>query len=767
MGKSKITLDLEVGTAKFKKDTTDARNQLRSLEKKSKDTSQKMQQDFDKTGKAIRGIGAALGVTFGAAMILRGMKKTLDTIREFQVELANLRAITGLAAEDMDFMKRKAIELSEMSTKSAKEVVSAFKLVGSAKPELLKSADALAEVTKQAIILAEAGNITVPEAAAALTQALNMFGKSAKDAAKFTDILATSQQKGSAFIQSLAESMTNAGSVANTLGLSFETTNAVLQGFAKGGLQGVRAGTAFAMIMSKLASQADKEINPEFTDMNKLLDTLAERNLSVAEANKLVGLEAGKYLLTLVDQREIVKELNGALYEQGNAMLQAQINTSTMDQSLKDVGKNWDNFVLSIKAGSGIVSVAIKGIADNMSESFKQMGRVQRAEFEGMKNLTKWAIQVGSIIDPGMRALADSWLEASGEADRLDMEMDDLNEALDDTNNVLGGDTGAVGLIGQLKDKIKALGEELLKANTPEEIARLNREIKALVDELKEYSELGVVKDIKLSISEPPLLDVELGGGEIDLKKDIEEFSEWRAAQGEQEIQDWEEKERQKVEITRQAMYAISDLFGVLSQSYAINKQKELAAAGDSAEKREAIERKYARKEQNLAVGRAIMGVAEVVINALKTEPFVPVGLAMSILAGIMGAAQIAVIKSQKFATGILDLQGRGTGTSDDIPAMLSKGESVMTARETKEYYPYLKMMKEGTFARFEMELLDKLGGWKHTTNNNLNYDNAKEIRELREIKQALRERPFKQEFYEGKSKIVKRGNVTTRISLN
>lgn len=37
------------------------------------------------------------------------------------------------------------------------------------------------------------------------------------------------------------------------------------------------------------------------------------------------------------------------------------------------------------------------------------------------------------------------------------------------------------------------------------------------------------------------------------------------------------------------------------------------------------------------------------------------------------------------FAKGVIDLQGPGTGTSDSIPSNLSKGESVMTAEETKD----------------------------------------------------------------------------------
>jgi hypothetical protein len=51
-----------------------------------------------------------------------------------------------------------------------------------------------------------------------------------------------------------------------------------------------------------------------------------------------------------------------------------------------------------------------------------------------------------------------------------------------------------------------------------------------------------------------------------------------------------------------------------------------------------------------------------------------------------------------KFKDGVIGLDGPGSETSDSIPARLSKGESVMTAAETKKYRPYLEAMRNGTF---------------------------------------------------------------------
>lgn len=63
-----------------------------------------------------------------------------------------------------------------------------------------------------------------------------------------------------------------------------------------------------------------------------------------------------------------------------------------------------------------------------------------------------------------------------------------------------------------------------------------------------------------------------------------------------------------------------------------------------------------------------------------------------TILANIASATSI--VKSAKFATGGL-VTGPGTGTSDSVPAQLSNGESVMTARATSMFAPILSSFNQ------------------------------------------------------------------------
>lgn len=75
-------------------------------------------------------------------------------------------------------------------------------------------------------------------------------------------------------------------------------------------------------------------------------------------------------------------------------------------------------------------------------------------------------------------------------------------------------------------------------------------------------------------------------------------------------------------------------------------------------EKKEKLELQQRKRERDRAVISAIISTALATANGLATQPFVPVGIAMGALAGTLGAVQIALIKSQKYANGGV-IQGR------------------------------------------------------------------------------------------------------------
>ncbi|CAK8739127.1 hypothetical protein SODG_002730 [Sodalis praecaptivus] len=83
---------------------------------------------------------------------------------------------------------------------SASQAAEALKLMASAKPELLNTAEGLANATHSALILAQASGTTLPEATRTLALSLNQFGASAEQADRYINVLAAGAKYGSSEI---------------------------------------------------------------------------------------------------------------------------------------------------------------------------------------------------------------------------------------------------------------------------------------------------------------------------------------------------------------------------------------------------------------------------------------------------------------------------------------------------------------------------------------------------------------------------------------
>lgn len=111
-------------------------------------------------------------------------------------------------------------------------------------------------------------------------------------------------------------------------------------------------------------------------------------------------------------------------------------------------------------------------------------------------------------------------------------------------------------------------------------------------------------------------------------------------------------------------------------------KAKEIKRIQDKARKEQfAIRMKQWRMDLLTATANTAVAVS----SALKTEPFVPAGIAAGIAAGVSGAAQIATIAANKprFYYGSRDSSGNyreigGNSTGDTITAQVRSGEAIV-----------------------------------------------------------------------------------------
>ena len=135
-------------------------------------------------------IASVTGLTF----ILNQLREKRDQREDTK---ADVEALTGLSKENIDWLEGEAKRLSTTVTESgirirqsATDIMDAFKLVGSAKPELLSNKEALAAVTEQTLILASASGMTLRNAVDAVTLSLNQYGDGADQAARYANVMA-------------------------------------------------------------------------------------------------------------------------------------------------------------------------------------------------------------------------------------------------------------------------------------------------------------------------------------------------------------------------------------------------------------------------------------------------------------------------------------------------------------------------------------------------------------------------------------------------
>jgi|694.fasta_scaffold11621_14 hypothetical protein len=115
--------------------------------------------------------------------------------------------------------------------------------------------------------------------------------------------------------------------------------------------------------------------------------------------------------------------------------------------------------------------------------------------------------------------------------------------------------------------------------------------------------------------------------------------------------------------------------------------------------KRRQLMQKQAEDAKTVAVFSAILGGIVAVVNAFRDGGPVLAAITAALVAIEVGLAIATPVP--QFAKGVVDLQGEGTGTSDSISAKLSKGESVITAKETSKHKGLLEAMNKGLAEKY------------------------------------------------------------------
>jgi len=185
----------------------------------------------------------------------------------------------------------------------------------------------------------------------------------------------------------------------------------------------------------------------------------------------------------------------------------------------------------------------------------------------------------------------------------------------------------------------------------------------------------------------------------------------------------------------------------ILGNILEAQKQRELSAVGDNAEKRDKIEKEYRNKQKAISLSQAIINGALGVTKTFAEYGFTPLAWVANALLIASTAAQIAVIAAQKFAEGG-EIKGKPHSQGGTI-IEAEKGEYVINKLATVKYKGLIEAINKDD----KMAIVEEL----RNRNFHMVWGGVQE-----QLKTVARQDPYTRLMYELMSR-----NMTTYIDSN
>ena len=290
------------------------------------------------TGGLITGGLVAIGQEVG-----RAFRDSLQTFREFEQQIADLRAISGASESQILRLSEAAKELGRETQFTATQVAALqteFARFGFSTNEIL----AATEATKN---LSIATGEDLAQSAKVVAQTIRAYGLTAEDATRVTDVLSASFNSSGLQLNTFAEASKLLAPTARQLGISIEETTAAIGILADNGLEGTIAtrtlGSAFLRLTDdtgkyrQAAEQLGVDIfdqqTGEFLGLANVIQQVREATKDLTEEQQLqavgslFGVDAAKNFNTLIQaQKEVVTE-NGVEFKESGELIAEYANS--------------------------------------------------------------------------------------------------------------------------------------------------------------------------------------------------------------------------------------------------------------------------------------------------------------------------------------------------------------------------------------------------------------------------------------------------------
>jgi TP901 family phage tail tape measure protein len=360
----------------------------------------------------------------GALAAFAGVIGTVKTIANFELRMAALGKVTKATEEQLAALTARARELGASTQFKAEEAAEGLLALGRAGFTVEQSLAAIADT----LDLATAAELELGEASGFVANSIKQFSLSAGEANRVASTFVQTANSANTDVRQLAEAMGYAGTVAGTLGLSVETTAALIGALGNSGIQGSMAGTNLRGVLLGLTEDTDKtaaalgQLNLTFADVdianNDALDVFDK--LGAAMEGLKNPLDAAGISAQLFGNRNAAAAISMArqskevrrLKEESEALDDAHAQVArTLEQQLigrfKALGSATQDVMLSV--GEEGLTGALHGLVETAIDVVQIIGGVEDsikdANAMALALLATLAAMTATRVIAGIRAL--------------------------------------------------------------------------------------------------------------------------------------------------------------------------------------------------------------------------------------------------------------------------------------------------------------------------------------------------------------------------
>ena len=371
--------------------------QNKSKLKQAEDAADKFDQSLVDVDESVRKATDGFTVFKGALanLISQGIERAIEGVKDlakqtfevgssFESGMANVGAISGATASDLDKLTAKAEEMGSKTKFSATEAADAFSYMAMAG---WKTEDMLGGI-EGIMNLAAASGADLATTSDIVTDALTAMGYSADDASKLADVMAAASANANTNVEMMGQTFQYAAPIIGALGYDMEDAAVAMGLMANAGIKGEKAGTALRSILTRL-SAPPKECAEA---MDKLGISLIDSEGNMKSMDEVMGdLRKAFDGLSETQETQYAKSIAG---QEAMSGLLAIVNAAPED---------YDKLTKAVENSTGAASKMTETMTDNVSGDITRL----KSKVEGImiKVFQKASKQIRKALDQISKSL--------------------------------------------------------------------------------------------------------------------------------------------------------------------------------------------------------------------------------------------------------------------------------------------------------------------------------------------------------------------------